>query len=270
MENDDLPVGRILSRREVLALLGTASAALAIAACAPGQAATPTLNAEAATAAALPSNPTAVASAQAESATVAAANATVLPSCIVRPEVTEGPYYVDVDLDRSDIRSDTASGAVSAGTPLVLTFNVSQIGSAGCTPLEGAQVEVWHCDADGVYSGVSDPGFNTQNQNFLRGYQMTDANGKATFTTIYPGWYSGRTVHIHFKVHPTANQEFTSQLFFDDSLTDQVFTAEPYASKGERNTRNSNDNIYEDLLLLTTTKTADGYAANFDIGMQMS
>lgn len=260
MDNDDLPVGRILSRREALALLGSATAALgmvSLAACAPGQTVTPTSASVAATAAGT-------------APTVASTTIASLPSCIVRPEVTEGPYYVQEDLNRSDIRSDTATGTVVAGTPLVLTFNVSQVSGAGCTPMEGAQVEVWHCDAAGVYSAVSDPGFNTKNQDFLRGYQMTDANGKATFMTIYPGWYSGRTVHIHFKVHPSANQEFTSQLFFDDSLTDQVFTVAPYAAKGERNTRNSNDNIYQDQLLVTTTKTTDGYAATFDIGMQMS
>lgn len=260
MENDDLPVSRILSRREVLALLGSATAALgmvSLAACAPGQSITPT-GAPAAATATVGALPTAA------STTVAA-----LPNCIVRPEVTEGPYYVQEDLNRSDIRSDAATGTMVAGTPLLLTFNVSQISGAGCTPLKGVQVEVWHCDAEGVYSAVSDTGFDTQNQDFLRGYQMTDANGKATFTTIYPGWYSGRTVHIHFKVHPSANQEFTSQLFFDDSLTDQVFTVEPYAAKGERNTRNSNDNIYQDQLLVTTSKTVDGYAATFDIGMQM-
>jgi protocatechuate 3,4-dioxygenase beta subunit len=100
--------------------------------------------------------------------------------------VTEGPYYVDEDLNRGDIRSDPATGVVKEGALLELTFNVSQISEAGCTPLEGAKVEVWHCDAAGIYSDVSDPGFDTQGQKFLRGYQVTDATGQATLLTIYP------------------------------------------------------------------------------------
>ena len=150
----------------------------------------------------------------------------------------------------------------------MLTFNVSQVSASSCTPLQGATVEIWHCDAAGQYSDVSDPGFNTKGQNWLRGAQVTDANGVATFTTIYPGWYSGRAVHIHFKVHPDATKVFTSQLFFDDKLSQQVFTQAPYASKGSTpDTLNSTDNIYQDLLLLTTTKTDQGYAAAFDIGI---
>jgi protocatechuate 3,4-dioxygenase beta subunit len=253
MENDDQPIGRMLTRREALALLGAAGAGL-LAACAPGQSAT-----------------TQPVSATAQATSAASTGA--LPSCIVRPEVTEGPYYVDEDLNRSDIRSDPASGAVKEGTMLMLTFNVSQIANGGCTPLEGAKVEIWHCDAAGVYSDVSDPGFNTQGQKFLRGYQVTDANGQATFTTIYPGWYSSRTVHIHFKVHhDTSGQgrEFTSQLFFDDALSDRVLSQAPYASKGQRDTLNSTDRIYNDQLLLNVTQAGQGYAAAFDIGLQMT
>jgi protocatechuate 3,4-dioxygenase beta subunit len=256
MENDDYPIGRILSRREVLKLLGVASAAV-LAGCAPA-ASQPTSGAATA--------PT-TAPTQAASATTAA----TLPACIVRPEVTEGPYYVDEDLNRSDIRSDPTTGAVKDGALLALTFRVSEVTSNGCTPLEGAKVEIWHCDAAGVYSDVSDPGFDTTGQKFLRGYQVTDANGQATFITIYPGWYSSRTVHIHFKVHHDASgqgREFTSQLFFDDSLSDQVLSQAPYASKGQRDTLNSNDNIYDDQLLLTVTQTDQGYAATFDIGLQ--
>ena len=151
---------------------------------------------------------------------------------------------------------------------MALTFNVSKVTSGGCTPLQGAKVEIWHCDAAGAYSDVSDPGFNTKGQQFLRGYQATDANGKATFTTIYPGWYRGRAVHIHFKVHPDASTVFTSQLFFDDALSDQVFAQAPYAGKGQRDTLNSRDSIYKDLLLLTVAKAGQGYAATFDLGIQ--
>jgi protocatechuate 3,4-dioxygenase beta subunit len=253
MDNDDRQIGRILSRRDALKLLGITGAAL-LAACAPEG-----------------SEMTEPASVSV-SPTISAVATSALPACVVRPEVTEGPYYVDEELNRSDIRSDPTSGVAKQGALLALTFNVSQISEAGCIPLEGAKVEIWHCDADGVYSDVSDPGFNTEGQKFLRGYQVTDANGQATFLTIYPGWYSGRTIHIHFKVNENTSDSgrvFTSQLFFDDSFTDQVFTQEPYASKGQRNTLNSNDNIYQDELLLDVAQSSDGYAAAFDIGLQL-
>jgi protocatechuate 3,4-dioxygenase beta subunit len=154
------------------------------------------------------------------------------------------------------------------GTYTAGHFYVSQVSSESCAPLKGATVEIWHCDAQGQYSGVSDPGFDTSSQNWLRGAQVTDASGTATFTTIYPGWYSGRAVHIHFKVHPDETKVFTSQLFFDDALSQQVFTQEPYSSKGSTpDTLNSTDSIYQELLLLTTTEAGDGYAATFEIGI---
>jgi len=253
MENDDRQIGRILSRRDALKLLGITGAAL-LAACAPE------------------GSDMAEQTSVSVSPTTSTGTTSALPACVVRPEVTEGPYYVDEELNRTDIRSDPTSGAVKEGALLALTFNVSQVSNGGCTPLEGAKVEIWHCDAGGVYSDVNDPGFNTEGQKFLRGYQVTGANGQATFLTIYPGWYSGRTVHIHFKVHQDASdsgREFTSQLFFEDSFTDQVFAQEPYASKGQRNTLNSNDNIYRDELLLDVAEANDGYAAAFDIGLQL-
>ena len=202
MDGDDCQVGRILSRREVFALCGAAGAVLLVG-CRP-QASSST-------------QPTGAAGqAPADVATAPAANAVTTPACVVRPEVTEGPYYVEEDLVRSDIRSDPSSGAVKQGAPLVLTFSVLQVSSNTCRPLQGATLELWHCDAAGIYSDVTDPGFNTKGQKFLRGSQVTDAEGRATFTTIYPGWYASRAVHIHFKVHPTTSSVFTSQLFFDE------------------------------------------------------
>jgi protocatechuate 3,4-dioxygenase beta subunit len=128
-----------------------------------------------------------------------------------------------------------------------------------------------------VYSDVSDPGFNTRGKKFLRGYQVTDANGIAQFTTIYPGWYQGRTVHIHFKIRANSGTgsayEFTSQLFFDDSLSDQVFTQEPYAAKGLRTLRNDGDGIFQDggdQLTLQLTPQAQGNSTTFNIGLQMA
>ena len=137
-------------------------------------------------------------------------------TCIVRPEQTEGPYFVDAQLNRSDIRPDPETGAIKAGTPLALTFVVSEVSGGMCRPIYGAHIDVWHCDASGMYSDVVDPSFNTKGHRFLRGYQITNKSGEAEFATIYPGWYSGRAVHIHFKIrtNPTRSRghEFTSQL----------------------------------------------------------
>ncbi|MGI0493655.1 intradiol ring-cleavage dioxygenase [Alkalinema pantanalense CENA528] len=199
-----------------------------------------------------------------------------LPGCIARPTQTEGPYFVDEKLQRSDIRINTADQAVSAGIPLALQFRVSQISTDRCQPIVGAMVDIWHCDANGVYSDVQDRSFNTIGQNFLRGYQLTNDEGITQFVTIYPGWYSGRTVHIHFKIRLTnssgQNYEFTSQLYFDDAVTDRVYAQLPYHSQGERTTRNANDGIYRnggDQLLLSLNPVGPGYTAIFEIGLQL-
>lgn len=275
LDDDDRLIGRILSRRELLALMGLGSVAVVAAACAPGATSSvtgvPTPS----------SSTTAGAIAQASSAPTPAASATdaavasALPSCVVVPEVTEGPYYVDEKLDRSDIRIDTADGTAVEGTTLRLDWIVSQVDGNACIPLEGVLVDVWHCDAAGAYSDVSDGGFNTVGHDFLRGYQMTDANGAATITTIYPGWYSGRAVHIHFKIRTDPAEasgfEFTSQLFFDDNLSEQVYSQGVYASKGIQDVRNEDDGIYgqtQGLTLLAPTRDGDGYAATFEIAIQ--
>jgi protocatechuate 3,4-dioxygenase beta subunit len=166
----------------------------------------------------------------------------------VKPELTEGPYFVDTRLERSDIRSDPTTGVLSEGLPLAITYLVSRIEGSDCAALEGALVDIWHCDAEGVYSGVQDPRFDTSDQAFLRGYQVTDASGMATFQTIYPGWYSGRAVHIHFKIRTDPDSdsglEFTSQLFFDDALSAAVYAQAPYADKGTQDVPNSADGIF--------------------------
>lgn len=266
MDDDDRPIGRILSRREVLALLGGSSVALLAACTVPAATSAATASAAA----------TAKAAATGAVTPVLESPAVALPSCIVRPALTEGPYFVDEKLDRSDIRSDPSDGSVRPGIPLSLIFNVSQVASGTCASLAGALVDVWHCDAAGVYSDASDPldrGFSTKGKKFLRGYQTTGTNGLATFTTIYPGWYQGRAVHIHFKIRTAARggagSEFTSQLFFDEATNDAVLAQAPYARGGQR-LRNDGDSIYRsggEKLLLTPIRTAAGYAARFDIGL---
>jgi protocatechuate 3,4-dioxygenase beta subunit len=198
------------------------------------------------------------------------------PSCVARPEQTEGPYFVDERLHRSDIRSDPADGVVLPGTPLVLNLRVSRFNGRECQPLPGSQVDIWHCDAFGIYSDVRDPDFNTIGRKFFRGYQMTDARGEARFLTIYPGWYEGRTVHIHFKIRtePTARRsfEFTSQMYFDDSLTDRVHADPPYAARGRRTARNQHDRIFRrggEQLMLAPIATGSGYEATFAVGLRL-
>ena len=198
------------------------------------------------------------------------------PVCVVRPEQTEGPYFVDERLHRSDIRSDPTTGEVKPGVPFLLTVALSRVEHARCLPIAGAQVDIWHCDALGIYSDVMDPGFNTTGRKFLRGYQLTNADGEATFLTIYPGWYSGRTVHIHIKIRGAREAkrtfEFTSQLYFEDSLSDRIHAMPPYTTKGKRAARNEDDRIFRrggDQLLLAPTQTDDGYAATFAVGLEL-
>lgn len=201
--------------------------------------------------------------------------AATTPACVVRPEQTEGPYFVDEKLNRSDIRVDPSDKSIKPGVPLRLEFQVSRLAGAACSPLAGAIVDLWHCDAIGVYSDVHDRQFDTRGRKFLRGYQQTHANGVAEFLTIYPGWYIGRALHIHFKISSAVNggrvQEFTSQLYFDESVNDQVFSKAPYDSKRGRRMMNDSDALFRrggKELLLTPTKNAQGYAAKFDIALR--
>jgi protocatechuate 3,4-dioxygenase beta subunit len=240
-DNDDEMVGSLISRRTALRLFGGAAGAGTLLA------------------------------AGKLTGTQAQTSSSALPSCIVRPAMTEGPYFVDEKLNRSDVRSDPATKTVRPGAALRLTFLVSSVSAKGCVPLKDAMIDIWQCDAGGTYSDVQ----GAVGQKFLRGYQTSDAKGVASFLTIYPGWYPGRTVHIHFKIrHGTGSsqKEFTSQLFFDDNFTDAVFKTAPYSSRGARNTRNAADGIYRNggsQLLLDTKKDGTGYAATFDIGLNL-
>jgi protocatechuate 3,4-dioxygenase beta subunit len=197
---------------------------------------------------------------------------------VLTAALTEGPYFVDERLNRSDIRNDPVTGAVSAGVPLDLTFNVSRVANNACTPLTGAYLDVWHADAAGVYSDVAGAGAGRR---FLRGYQITDAAGVARFTTIYPGWYSGRAVHVHFKLRLFAGSattyEFTSQFFFDETLTDAVHALSPYSSRGRRNQLNGTDGIFNSLssteraaLTMQATASGSGYSGNINLGVRLA
>lgn len=252
----------------------------------------------------------------------AAASPAASVGCILTPEQTEGPYYIDANLLRADITEG------KEGRPLQLNLTVQRLPS--CQPIVNALVEIWQCDALGEYSGFTaaqiqgqgeppgsasgtpsakpkppgpppgggppgspppgsgpggpgggQPGGERQEPantlRFLRGGQTTDANGRVSFQTVYPGWYTGRTVHIHFKVRTdpssASGYSLTSQFYFDDALTDQVHATAPYSQNSTRDTRNSTDGIYASRgaqLTLPITQSGQGFTSTFGIGLQMT
>lgn len=172
----------------------------------------------------------------------AAAESALMPGadvCVLTPETTEGPYYFDPALVRADITEGTQAG--------VATTVRLQVVDAACRPIEGARVDIWHCNALGHYSGYGNQtgGVDARGETFLRGTQVADARGMVEFETIYPGWYPGRTTHIHFKVFLDERSALTGQIFFPDALSDSIYrNAAPYAERGpERAVLNGNDGI---------------------------
>jgi len=165
------------------------------------------------------------------------------PSCSLTPEQTEGPFYFDADKIRSDIREG------HAGSLLRLALQVRTAGD--CMPLRDAVVDIWHCDAGGDYSA--------EGETFCRGAQATNSDGIVEFKTVYPGWYQGRTVHIHAKVHVDNNTVLTTQLTFDDDFTAKVFEREPYSQRAARDTFNVDDGIFDEATLLKLSDAGDGY-----------
>jgi uncharacterized protein (TIGR03437 family) len=209
--------------------------------------------------------------------------ATCVPST---PQVTEGPYWVDEKLFRSDIRTDPTTGVARTGITLTLAITIQNLSGDSCVPLAGALVDIWHCDAIGIYSDESayNPGGGagtvvTTGQKFLRGYQITDDNGQVQFTTIYPGWYTSRTIHIHMRVRTysgsTVLDNYVTQLFFDDTINNAVLAQAPYSNRtSSRDTTNTNDNVYTTAanpsrMLMTVTQTSSGYAATVTAGVSM-
>jgi protocatechuate 3,4-dioxygenase beta subunit len=184
-------------------------------------------------------------------------------SCVLTPEMTEGPFYIA----REKVRRNITDG--HPGTPLVLRLTV--VDASTCKPIKGAAVDIWHADAGGSYSGF---GAGSGNRTFMRGIQRTDANGVATFRTVYPGWYQGRTVHIHVKVHVRGRVVHTGQLFFSDALTDRVYRNAPYNKRSHRTTRNANDSIFMNggrrSMLAVSRRAAGGYLGKITMGVHRS
>ncbi|TLS43822.1 intradiol ring-cleavage dioxygenase [Streptomyces montanus] len=247
-----------IRRRTVLLATGATATALAVGAAAPDSPGTAT-------------------TAEGTAKTAPVADTAV---CTLTKEMTEGPYYLDGAYVRADIRED------KVGIPLQLTLTV--VDDDTCAPLDQALVETWHCDALGEYSGfVGNNGHEEpDNGRFLRGGVLTGSDGVAKLTTIYPGWYRGRCVHIHLKVHTDVTltedgsfeggQELhTGQLFFDESVTEDVATVAAYAANDVRRTTLDQDSIYDDggaasgLLTLTAlgSSPSSGYAGALTVGV---
>ena len=207
-----------------------------------------------------------------------------LPPSLIKikgtPQQTEGPYFVEGMPKRSDIRSDPSDGLVQQGIPLRLILHVYDVDNGSCIPLNGSRVDIWHANSQGVYSGVNDQ--STTGKKFLRGYQVTDDNGTVRFITIYPGWYQGRAIHIHVKVHTIEGLEktleWTSQFYFNNSINAQVYTQPPYSDHGPPDMTNEQDGIYTGAsidglvhsnsgkyLMLNLTKDGQSYLGTFNI-----
>jgi protocatechuate 3,4-dioxygenase beta subunit len=226
-----------LTRREAIGMLGVGGAALSMIGCGDS-----------------PASPTDVTTSMPASSA----------SCIVSPSETVGPYPSLVDLFRSDIREG------KSGIPLALTITVLNT-AANCAALAGANIDIWQCDADGHYSEYAQPGYNGQGQTFLRGIQTTDASGQAKFTTIYPGWYSGRATHIHAQVTINGRSVKVTQIGFPENVTASVYTTGVYAAKGQNPTSNANDNVFADSIAAETAAVSgdpqNGFTATFTIGI---
>jgi protocatechuate 3,4-dioxygenase beta subunit len=180
-------------------------------------------------------------------------------ACVLSPEQTEGPYYIAGEKMRRDITEGRP------GVPLLLRLSV--VDASTCKPIAGAVVDIWHCDARGVYSGF---GSGARSRTFMRGIQRTDRTGLARFRTVYPGWYQGRTVHIHVKVHVGGNVVHTGQLYFPDSLTDKVFRRKPYNRRPNRTTRNVKDFVFAQggrRSLLSLQKSGEAYVGRITLGV---
>ncbi|MER5196333.1 intradiol ring-cleavage dioxygenase [Streptomyces sp. NPDC002884] len=225
-------------------------------------------------------------------ASASATSTSTSSSCMtLMTSVTEGPYYLDGALVRKDITEG------KSGVPLTLRLTVVDA-TDGCTPVSGAAVEIWHCDAWGYYSGYttanpggsapaeSEDGSTADDDTYLRGYQIANANGVVKFETIFPGWYTPRTCHIHLKVHTGGAKEdgtyeggkvnYTGQLFFPDDVAEEIFTLEPYAQHSGSYTTLDNDMVYDGggtssgLLALKAVHKADpskGYKGSITLGV---
>jgi protocatechuate 3,4-dioxygenase beta subunit len=199
--------------------------------------------------------------------------ATMQEACILTPQAEEGPYYLDPKQVRADVRDG------KTGVPLTLRLRVIEAGP--CTALTGARVDIWHCDARGIYSAFPGQGdshrIDTTSATFLRGTQLTNKAGWAEFTTIYPGWYPGRATHIHFKIFTDEKTVLTGQTFFPEALNEFIYTNVPdYTGRPrERHVMNVNDNVVVDadpgrLAFCAVKEERERYVASLTLGVDRS
>jgi protocatechuate 3,4-dioxygenase beta subunit len=265
-----------LDRRSLLAAGGLLSLSAVLAACSGGTAGTVRSSSALTASSGAPPSSAAATTPPAPVATDLLAEA---GTCTLIPETIAGPTWFDPDAVRSDIRDGRS------GVPLDLAFRVERSGS--CAPLPDAVVNLWQCDAVGVYSGFARaaPGQGgrasgrdrygdsesvpTTAERWLRGTQATGPDGVVTFSSIYPGWYPTRTAHLHLKVHPDASTVLTTQLFFDDSVTDGVYAAnDPYRQHTGRDTRNDRDQFYRPAAQLHLRPNAAGWLGALVLGVR--
>jgi protocatechuate 3,4-dioxygenase beta subunit len=214
--------------------------------------------------------------------------------CIVTPAMTDGPFFVEEKLNRSNLIMGETSEAIVKAVPLHLVMGVYEVNGMMCKPLTGVQVDIWQADAIGIYSDVASgvvQAEDTRGKKSLRGYQLTDEQGIVVFDTVYPGWYMSRTIHIHFKLrmlHTSGNSasEFTSQMFFDEAINAMVLAKPAYSNRsGKRSVLNDADHIFNgtasngqkpaagskapgESIMPTLVATGDSYTATLKIGIK--
>lgn len=195
------------------------------------------------------------------------------PACTLTPEQIEGPFYLDKALIREVISEE------KPGVPLQLTLRVLEA-SASCAPIPRVAVDVWQCDALGIYSGYEGAAIAPRHvepvddKTFLRGTQLTDGTGGVRFRTIYPGWYMGRTPHVHLKLR-VGEKAATTQLYFPDEVTNVVYARPPYDRHPNRDTTNATDRFLgpiadKSLVMWTMSRDGDGYVATATVALRTS
>lgn len=189
---------------------------------------------------------------------------TTSAACAVSPSETLGPYPSLAEFLRSDIREG------KTGVTLALAIAVVNVNN-NCQAVTNATVDIWQCDAEGHYSQYSQQGYNGTGQTFLRGIQLTDANGVANFTTVYPGWYQGRATHIHVEVLQNGASRKVTQIAFPESVNAAVYSTGVYASRGNNPQSNASDMVFADSLAsemaTISGSPASGYQATFTVGI---
>src|SRR6476469_565626 len=268
-------------RRALLRAGGLLSLAAVLEACSSGSSGAPAESTTAARTAATTSSGTRSASAAPSAAPATPSAAALLRNdraCTLTHATIAGPTWFDAH----DVRSDIRDGR--PGVPLELAFRVVQ--QPSCAPVPHAVVDLWQCDALGIYSGFArarpgnggSPGGRdrygdkesaaTDADRWLRGTQVSGPDGVVTFRTIYPGWYPTRTAHLHLKVHLSEKTVLTTQLFFDDAVSDRVYSgSDPYRQHPGRDTRNPTDPFFSSTALMTTKPAADGWLAALTLGV---